>query len=128
MRETRPVAVLETVVLVAAGGFAGANLRFLVGRFLPDAGGTLLGNAVGSFALGFLVYEAIHVGIVGDETRLAATTGLLSSFTTYSTFAVETAQLRPTWAVANVVASYTLGFAGVLVGRALARRVDWGEP
>jgi len=128
MGERHPLLALETVLLVAIGGFAGSNLRYFVGLLAPGLGGTLLINTLGSFALGFLVYEAIHVGIVGDETRLAATTGFLSSFTTYSTFAVETAQQRPTWAVANVVASYALGLAGVLVGRALARRVEWGEP
>jgi CrcB protein len=128
MRERHPLVTLETVVLVALGGFAGANLRYAVGLFVPGLSGTLLVNVVGSFALGFLVYEAIHVGIVGEETKLAATTGFLSSFTTYSTFAVETALQRPTWALVNVAASYALGIAGVLVGRALARRVDWGEP
>lgn len=127
MRDVHPLVTIETVVLVAMGGFAGSNLRYLVGLFAPGLEGTLLVNALGSFALGFLVYEAIHVGVVSNETKMAATTGFLSSFTTYSTFAVETAQQTPAWAIANVVGSYALGFAGVLVGRELARHLEGGD-
>ena len=116
MTESHPLLTVETIVLVGIGGFAGSNLRYFVGSLVPGLQGTLLVNALGSFALGFLLYEAMHLGIVADETKLAATTGFLSSFTTYSTFAVETA-LTPEWAVANVLASYVLGFGGVLLAR-----------
>jgi len=124
MSKAHPLVTLETIVLVGIGGFAGSNLRYFVGLFVPGLEGTLLVNVLGSFALGFLLYEAIHVGIVSSETKMAATTGFLSSFTTYSTFAVETVQQTPALAVANVVGSYALGFAGVLVGRALVHRLD----
>jgi len=124
MSKAHPLVTLETIVLVGIGGFAGSNLRYFVGQFVPGLQGTLLVNALGSFALGFLLYEAIHVGIIGSETKMVATTGFLSSFTTYSTFAVETIQQTPALAVANVVGSYALGFAGVLVARALVRRFD----
>ena len=116
MTESHPLLTVETIVLVGIGGFAGSNLRYFVGSLVPGLEGTLLVNALGSFALGFLLYEAMHIGIVSDETKVAATTGFLSSFTTYSTFAVETA-LTPEWAVANVAASYVLGFSGVLLAR-----------
>jgi len=116
MTESHPLLTVETIVLVGIGGFAGSNLRYFVGSLVPGLEGTLLVNALGSFALGFLLYEAMHIGIVADETKVAATTGFLSSFTTYSTFAVETA-LTPEWAVANVAASYVLGFSGVLLAR-----------
>lgn len=127
MPDTHPLVTLETVVLVAMGGFAGSNLRYFVSGFVPGLEGTLLVNVVGSFALGFLVYEAIHVGLVATETKLAATTGFLSSFTTYSTFAIETTQQSPMWAVANVAGSYALGFAGVLAARALVRYIERGD-
>ena len=123
MSREHPLVTLETIVLVGIGGFAGANLRYFVGNFFPGLQGTLLVNALGSFALGYLLYEAIHVGIVADETKMVAATGFLSSFTTYSTFAVETIQQTPMLAVANVVGSYALGFAGVLVARALVHRL-----
>jgi len=116
MTESHPLLTVETIVLIGIGGFAGSNLRYFVGSLVPGLHGTLLVNALGSFALGFLLYEAMHLGIVADETKLAATTGFLSSFTTYSTFAVETA-LTPEWAAANVLASYALGFGGVVLAR-----------
>ena len=62
--------------------------------------------------------------MLAAETRAVVATGFLSSFTTYSTFALQSAQAPPAWLVANVVANYALGFAGVLLGRSIARRVD----
>jgi CrcB protein len=120
MSETHPLASVETIVLVGLGGFAGSNLRYLVGLFYPGLQGTLLVNVLGSFALGVLVYDALQIGALASETKLAASTGFISSFTTYSTFAVETV-LTPQWAVANIVGSYALGFAGVLAGRTVVR-------
>ncbi|PSP64980.1 fluoride efflux transporter CrcB [Halobacteriales archaeon QH_8_67_36] len=128
MTESHPLVTIETIVLIGIGGFAGSNLRYFVGSLVPGLQGTLVVNALGSFALGFLLYEAMHLGVIADETRLAAATGFLSSFTTYSTFAVQTV-LTPEWAVANVLASYALGFGGVLLARqavaVVERRDTW---
>jgi CrcB protein len=70
-----------------------------VGRFLLDGGiagrlgrdfpyGTLAVNVLGSFLLGVLVGAAVS----GDAYRLAAT-GLVGSFTTFSTWALESHRL-----------------------------------
>ena len=109
-------------LLVATGGFAGATLRHLVSGLAAGPTGTLAVNAAGSLALGALAYSALGAGRLADEARALLGVGFLSSLTTYSTFAVETAGLAPLWMVANVVANYALGFAGVVVGRALALR------
>lgn len=115
---------LEPIVLVGIGGFAGANLRYFVGGFFPGLAGTLLVNAAGSFVLGIVLYESIYTGTLTAETRFVVGTGFLSSLTTYSTFALESAR-SPTIAMmaGNVLATYALGFAAVLLGRAVARRV-----
>lgn len=119
--------MLERLVLVAVGGFVGSNLRYLVGLLAPGIPGTLLVNALGSALLGVLLYAGRYAGTLSPETRTVLATGLLASFTTYSTFALETVQAAgPAWMAANVVASYALGFAGVLAGRALARRLAGG--
>lgn len=112
---------VEPVVLVAIGGFAGANLRYFVGVVLPGLGGTLAANALGSFLLGVVLYEALYAGILSRQTRTVVAIGFLSSFTTYSTFALESARSAPALLVGNVLANYALGFTGVLAGRALAR-------
>ena len=77
-------------------------------------------------------FATIHAGrrstAVCSANVLYVVTGFLSSLTTYSTFALQTAVLRrPAWIVANVLATYCLGLAGVLAGRSLATRVD-GRP
>jgi len=117
---------LRPFALVAIGGFAGAVLRYAVSIALPGhfPWGTLAVNVAGSLALGVLLYEARLVGRIGPRTRLVAGTGFISSFTTYSTFAVETAALSPALAVVNVGANYALGFGAVLAGRAVVTGVS----
>lgn len=122
-----PLVRLETVALIGIGGFAGSNLRYFLSTVTPgpQAATTLLVNALGSLALGFILYEAMYSSLLGERTQLVAATGFLSSFTTYSTFAVQTALLgSPLWMLLNVLANYALGFSGVLVGRRLARAIE----
>jgi CrcB protein len=117
------LARLAPLSLIAGGGFAGAILRYQMALALPGSfpWGTLAVNVLGSFALALLLYERHLVDAVSAETRLLVGTGFLSSFTTYSTFAVETAELAPALAVANVAANYALGLAAVGAGRLVAR-------
>jgi CrcB protein len=122
--DRHPLVRLEVLALVGIGGFAGSNLRYFVARLEPGLAGTLVVNVLGSLALGFLMYEAIHADVLSGRTQTLLGSGFLSSFTTYSTFVVETVQSAPLVAVGYVAASYGLGFAGVLVGRALAVRLD----
>ncbi len=130
MSEMHPLVRLETLALIAIGGFAGSNLRFFVGNLLPGLRGTLVANVAGSLILGFVLYEAIYSGLLASETRWVVSTGFLSSFTTYSTFAVQSMgafSSSPLLLVGNIVANYVLGFGGVLVGRSIARQIDVGD-
>lgn len=124
MTDRHPLHRLETLVLIAVGGFAGSNLRYLVDLFVPGMAATLAVNALGSFALGFVLYEAIRSDALAIETRAVISTGFLSSFTTYSTFALQSAQAPLPLLVANVVGTYALGFAGVFGGRTLLEAVE----
>lgn len=116
MATEHPLQRAETILLIAIGGFVGANARYAVGLIAPGLAGTLFANVTGSALLGFVLYEAMLTGLLADETRLVLATGFLSSYTTYSTFALETVQTTPLLGVANVVASYALGFAAVYLG------------
>jgi len=123
-----PIARLESVLLVAIGGFAGANLRYLADLLLSgwfdgvvgQLGGTLVANVTGSLALGFLLYGTVYTGAMQGQTRAVVATGFLSSYTTYSTFVLQSVTASPAVFLGNVLANYALGFGAVLLGRALA--------
>jgi len=77
--------------------------------------GTLAVNVLGSLVLGVL-----HgAGVTGDALLLAGT-ALLGSFTTFSTWMLETEGLRENGesrlAAANVLVSLALGLAAVALG------------
>jgi CrcB protein len=113
----------RAVTLVALGGFTGAMARHAVTVVLPATfpWGTLTVNVVGSFLLGLLVYGARERGSISPRIRLAVSTGFVSSFTTYSTFAAETVGLAPTLAALNIVGNYALGFLAVLSAQVVIR-------
>ncbi|MFC7136337.1 fluoride efflux transporter FluC [Halobaculum litoreum] len=115
---------LVVPALVAAGGAVGATARYAVGGALPGPWGTLAANVSGSLLLGFLLYEALRTDRLGDRTRTLLATGVLSSYTTYSTFVVEVVRATPLVGATYLVGSYALAVAAALVGRALAARLD----
>ncbi|SEH16935.1 CrcB protein [Natronorubrum sediminis] len=118
-----PLVRLETLALIAIGGFAGANLRYFALGAFTEIQAVLLANVLGCFLLGFLVYEAEYTGYVGSRSRTVFTTGFLSSLTTYSTFAVQSSLAAdPFLFVAIVAGNYGLGFAAVIASRELARQ------
>ena len=107
---------------VALIGGAGSVARFLVdGRVSSAAGrdfpvGTLVVNLSGSVILGLLAGLALS-----DTEALLAGTAAVGSYTTFSTWMLETQrlaeerQLRK--AVLNVVVSLVLGVAAAALGR-----------
>lgn len=103
-------------------GGVGALARFgldgavssLAGREFPY--GTLLVNVLGAFVLGLLVGLAVG----GDRYRLLGT-GLLGSFTTFSTWTLESHRLgeegQPGFSALNFAVSLVLGLAAAWAGR-----------
>ncbi|MFB6197190.1 MAG: CrcB family protein [Halobacteriaceae archaeon] len=120
------LARVDTLLLIGMGGFAGSILRYATSLSFPGMPGTLLVNALGSLGLGFVLYGTMYSDMLTTETRMMISVGLLSSFTTYSTFALESTRSQPPWLVANIVMNYGLGFAGILLGRALSRHLYSG--
>jgi CrcB protein len=81
-------------IWVGLAGIVGAVLRFMVGILTKDwAGsfplGTLLINCLGAFVLAWLTTRSPF----STEVRTALGTGMIGSFTTFSTLSVETVQL-----------------------------------
>ena len=118
-----------TLLLVAAGGAAGALARHGLGAWIHGwAGGgfpwaTLGVNVVGSFLLGVALPWMESVPL-SPEWRTGIAVGLLGAFTTFSTYSWETAALvrNGAWArgAAYALGSLALGLAAVLCGLAVA--------
>lgn len=124
MGRNRKRSGLLALSLIAIGGFAGSNLRYLFDIALPATlVGTFLVNVVGCGLLGFFIYEKQYTGAVGERMHLVLLTGFISSFTTYSTFVVDAVQSSPTIALAYVGATYAVGFLAVGIGRQTAAMV-----
>ncbi len=121
---------MTKLLLIGAGGFCGAVLRYLLsgwahrvyGGVLPV--GTLLVNLVGCFALGVLM-TLVERQALSPEVRLALGVGLLGALTTFSTFGYETVELVRRGALApalgNVAGNVVLGVAAVWAGMAAVR-------
>jgi CrcB protein len=114
------------LLLVGIGLVGGVGA---IGRLLLDGAvaarlprpfpyGTLVVNLTGTLALGVLVGAAVS----GDALRLLGT-GLLGSYTTFSTWMLEShrlaedGELRPS--MVNLTLSLTLGLACAWVGRTI---------
>jgi len=90
---------LTNLLAIAIGGAFGAVSRFatsqwiysLLGRSFPY--GTLFVNFLGSFVMGFLAILLIERIAAGPELRAFLLIGFLGSFTTFSTFSLETINL-----------------------------------
>ncbi|GGA40192.1 hypothetical protein GCM10007416_11460 [Kroppenstedtia guangzhouensis] len=85
------------VLAVGLGGMAGALLRYGLGLALaPPVGGfpvgTLTANWIGCLALGWF-HSRFSGAPLSPAVRGGIATGLIGSFTTFSTFSVETHQL-----------------------------------
>lgn len=115
---------------IAIGGAAGALLRYWVSGLAHRIGGssfpwgTLSVNLIGSFLIGFLwgMFESV---IVSQNTRILIFIGLLGSFTTFSTFSLESFHLVRDGEyglfIANILSSFVLGILLVFAGYFLSR-------
>jgi CrcB protein len=119
-------------LLVGAGGFLGANARFLLARWIGEGVatrfplGTFAINVTGSFLLGVLGTAVAQKLVPGaDHLRLALGVGFLGAYTTFSTFEYETHALLEdglsATALANVALSVVVGLVAVRLGVLVAR-------
>ncbi|MFQ5419892.1 MAG: fluoride efflux transporter CrcB [Anaerolineae bacterium] len=131
--EIREVFILSRYLFIAMGAALGANARYLVGVwaaewFGPDFPyGTLLVNVTGSFILGFLVAVTTGRIQISPELRLMLAVGFLGSYTTFSSFAVESTLLwrdMGGWlSLRNVLLNNGVGLIYALLGAYAARFV-----
>ena len=128
---------LNTMVLIAIGGAAGAIARYAVtgpilGKLVRDAAhprfpwGVLAVNLTGCLLIG-IVAAALIDRPADDRLRVLLITGFLGSFTTFSAFGLDTYELIKAdaahLALANIAASVVLGTALAALGWWITQRV-----
>lgn len=123
--------MIRNVILVALGGAIGSVLRYLISAAVQGQAqsafpwGTITVNVLGCVVIGFVSALAEGHGVISPQTKLLLTTGFCGGFTTFSTFMNETLSLHASGctavALAYVLMSVVLGFAGVIGGMQLGR-------
>jgi CrcB protein len=123
-------------LLIALGAALGANARYLVGVWAGNRlgadfpYGTLIVNVLGSFVLGFLLTLGTEKLALSPEARLLLAVGFLGSFTTFSSYAVESMTLWREAGVAPALVNMALNNVGGMItavlGAALAHWLQGG--
>lgn len=124
---------MSSYLLVFLGAGMGGALRHgvsLAALRLPGLGfphGTIAVNVVGSFALGLLTGWFALKADPGQSWRLFLTTGMISGFTTFSTFSLDAALL---WEKGHLVSgalyvltSVALAVLGLRAGLLIVRHL-----
>ena len=120
------------LLLVGAGGFAGAVARYLVALLLPFIGtgfpfGTLTVNVAGCLLIGFISELSITSSLVSPELRLLLATGFCGGFTTFSSYMYEVMTLlrdgEMVYASIYLFGSIVGGILCLYVGMQLAKIV-----
>lgn len=115
------------MLIVGFGGFIGAIARYEISQIIlstkfPYA--TLMVNIIGSFILGFILFNQMSGGAFSEEWRLFLCVGILGAFTTMSAFSAETFSLLENnegmKAMFNIFVNVIGSILAVFAGRALA--------
>ncbi len=132
-RASRPTPPPWLVYLaVFAGGMLGGTTRYLIGLAIPTQAGRIpwgiLGvNLVGALIMGLLLHGWARRGHVAHPWRPFLATGILGSFTTWSTFMADTYDLfvdgAPVLAGVYVLGATALGIGAAALGWSIAERV-----
>lgn len=124
---------MRTLVGVMIAGALGAAARYGLDAAISDRTGggfpwgTLVINLSGSLAVGFVFTVLTERVAVDPALRLSITTGFIGSYTTFSTWTLETVRLiqgrsyLP--ALGNSLGSLLLGLLAVSAGMLAARAV-----
>ena len=116
--------MLIKLLIVGAGGFVGAILRYSVGTGAHKIlgtnfpYGTLTVNILGCLIIGLLMGTHITKEILSEELKLLFIVGMLGSFTTFSAFGLDTIQLFRN-------ESHHLGIANILLHFIICLTATW---
>ena len=113
---------MSIYLAVAVGGSLGAVSRYWVssttyqwlGQSFPF--GTLAVNVLGSLVMGFLSVLLVHRFQVSEELRIGLLAGFLGSFTTFSTFAMDSLHLAGNQALVKALLYILLSVLFCIIG------------
>ena len=113
---------MSIYIAIAIGGSLGAVSRYWMssttyqwlGQGFPY--GTLTVNLLGSLLMGFLSVLLVHRFQVGEAVRIGLLAGFLGSFTTFSTFAMDTLHLAGNEAIMKAVVYILLSVLFCILG------------
>lgn len=124
---------MTQILWISIGAVLGANARYFIsqwidGKFgLDFPYGTLVVNASGSLLLGFLAAISTNDLNLSPQLRMLLMVGFLGSYTTFSTFAVESVsfwQHERAWAgLVNIFANNSIALLFAVLGMLLARQL-----
>lgn len=115
---------MTEILAVGAGGFAGAVLRYLIGLIPLNESfifpiKTFSVNIAGCIAIGLIAAALSRNHTINPQLLLFLKVGLCGGFTTFSTFALETADLiktgHPVTALLYIFLSVMAGVAVIFV-------------
>jgi CrcB protein len=116
---------MRELLLVGAGGFLGAALRYGVSQSLAPWSVKFPWHTLSINVAGCLLIGLITPAVENKSWLLFLVPGILGGFTTFSAFGLETWKLAqqgtPVLAGAYVAASVVLGLAAVGAGRGIGQ-------
>lgn len=122
-----------TLILIAAGGAAGAVARYLVDVAVLDRFGgafplgILVVNLSGAFVVGVLAALIVDRGVLPADLRAPLLVGFLGAYTTFSTLILDSWRLiedgLPALGLVNLAGSVALGVVAVVGGLWIGRAI-----
>lgn len=115
------------IISVGLGGFVGASCRYLIG-LLPISETTIFPiktfgiNIVGCIVIGIITILAARNEAIDPHLLLFLKVGVCGGFTTFSTFALETADLIKT---GNLMIAFFYVLVSVIVGVSVLLLIEY---
>lgn len=124
---------IRAPIAVCLGAIPGALSRYYLAVWcqrwlgIDFPFGTFFANLSGAFLMGFFITLTLERAIASPELRLLVAVGFLGSYTTFSSYALDTSALwhagNRSMAIGYGLGSVTLGFLGLEIGSWLAKRL-----
>ena len=124
---------MQQLIYIGIAGFFGSISRYLVSGWTSSFSlgkfpfGTMTVNVLGSLLLGFIFTLSTDRLSIHPDIKLALTIGFLGSFTTFSTFSLETFNLFKAGdiylSLMNILMNLFFSIIAVVIGIAAAKLI-----